>query len=66
MTDLSEETIELTTEQLEEMLDDALDVIALALPDDAGDEYWRSLRDEVERRSQEMMAAANDDDGSED
>lgn len=60
MTDFEQDTIELTTEQLEEMVDDALDVIALALPDDAGDEYWRALRAEVERRAQEMYAEGDD------
>ncbi|MFC3078134.1 hypothetical protein ACFODL_08555 [Phenylobacterium terrae] len=66
MTDFSQETIELTTEQLEEMVDDALDVIALALPDDAGDEYWRALREEVERRAKEMLADVDDDEAQED
>lgn len=61
MTEISEETIELTVEQLEEMVDDALDVIALALPDDAGDDYWRALREEVERRAQQMLAEADDE-----
>jgi hypothetical protein len=61
MTEIREETIELTVEQLEEMVDDALDVIALALPDDAGDEYWRTLREEVERRAQQMLADMDDE-----
>lgn len=61
MTDFEQDTIELTTEQLEEMVDDAIDVIALALPEDAGDEYWRALRAEVERRAQEMLADVDDD-----
>ena len=61
MTEISEETIELTVEQLEEMVDDALDVIALALPEDAGDEYWRALREEVERRAEQMLAEVDDE-----
>lgn len=58
-----EETIELTVEQLEEMVDDALDVLALALPEDAGDEYWRELRQEVERRAEQMLEEDGDDAG---
>lgn len=58
-----EETIELTVEQLEEMVDDALDVLALALPEDAGDEYWRELRQEVERRAEHMLEEDGDDAG---
>lgn len=61
MTDHGEETIELTVEQLEEMVDDALDVLALALPEDAGDEYWRELRQEVERRAKLMLEEDDDD-----
>lgn len=61
MTEFEHDTIELTTEQLEEMVDDALDVLALALPDEAGDEYWRALRAEVERRAQEMLAEVDDE-----
>ncbi|HEY9218914.1 MAG TPA: hypothetical protein VIO94_12745 [Phenylobacterium sp.] len=62
MTDTPEDTIELTIEQLEEMVDDAIDVLALALPEDAGDEYWRTLRDEVERRAAAMLEADDEDD----
>ncbi|HEX2560260.1 hypothetical protein [Phenylobacterium sp.] len=65
MTDFEQDTIELTTEQLEEMVDDAIDVLALALPEEAGDEYWRALRAEVERRAQEMLAEVDDEDAAE-
>lgn len=64
MTDMNDddEAIEITEEQLEEMVEDAIDVLALALPDDAGDEYWRTLREEVERRSRDMIAAVEAED----
>jgi hypothetical protein len=50
-----DEWVELSDEELEEMLDDAIDVLAMSLPEGADDDYWRRLREVVESRSREML-----------
>ena len=45
---------EITQEELEEMLEEAIDVIAMTLPEEAGDEYWKALRELVEARAREF------------
>ena len=55
MTDASDD-IELTDEDLQQMLDEAIDIIAMTLPTEAGDEYWATFRQIVEARAQEMDA----------
>ncbi|MDB5458946.1 MAG: hypothetical protein JWO72_687 [Caulobacteraceae bacterium] len=50
-----DEWVELSDEELEEMLEDAIDVLAMSLPEEADDDYWRRLREVVEARSREML-----------
>lgn len=56
-----DETIEISEEELEEMVEEAIDILALALPEGADDSYWAALRDKVERRSAEMLVESDDD-----
>jgi hypothetical protein len=60
MTDATEE---LDPDELDEMFEAAIDVLALTLPEDAADEHWRRIRELVEERAAEM---AQDDDASDD
>lgn len=58
MTDETEdldETIELSEEELHEMVEEALDILALTLPDEAGDDYWAEIRATVEKRAADML-----------
>lgn len=55
------EQYELTEEDLQEMLEEAIDVIAMTMPQDAGDEYWSALRQLVESRARELLEAEDDD-----
>jgi hypothetical protein len=58
MTDMNDdmpETIEISDEELEEMVEEALDILALALPDDADDAYWAQVRATVEQRAADLM-----------
>ncbi len=52
------EVEEISEEEFEAMLDEAIDVIALALPDDAEDEYWANFRRIVEQRAKAMGDSA--------
>jgi len=60
---MTDEQIEITEEDLQEMLEEAIDIIAMTLPEDAGDEYWTQFRSLVEERAREILAedAAEDD-----
>jgi hypothetical protein len=62
MSEMSEEPEELTDEDLQEMLDEAIDVIAMTLPEDAGDEYWSTFRQLVESRAKEILEEYPDED----
>jgi hypothetical protein len=37
------------------MVEEALDILALALPDDADDAYWAQVRATVEQRAADLM-----------
>jgi hypothetical protein len=67
MTDLSDddEVIEVSEEDLAEMVEEARDILALALPEDADDAWWRELREDVERRAQAMADGGEDEDEDE-
>ena len=55
MAENPDDEIELSDEDLQEMLEEAIDVLAMTLPENAGDEYWRTLRQLVEQRAQELL-----------
>lgn len=57
-----DEPIDLSDEDLEQMLEEAIDIIAMTMPEDASDEYWSTFRKLVEQRAAEMMAADDDED----
>lgn len=61
MTDV-DETVEISEEELNEMVEEAKDIIALALPEDAGDAYWAELRADIERRAADMLVEDDDED----
>lgn len=67
MTDLSDddEVIEVSEEDLAEMVEEARDILALALPEDADDAWWRELREDVERRAQAMADGGENEDEDE-
>ncbi|RAK56562.1 hypothetical protein [Phenylobacterium deserti] len=52
---MTDEQTELTEEDLQEMLEEAIDIIAMTLPEDAGDEYWTQFRALVEDRAREIL-----------
>lgn len=52
-----DETIELSEEEIQEMVDEALDMLALTLPDDADDAWWAEVRATVEQRAAAMLVA---------
>lgn len=60
MSQADDEPIEISEEELEAMVAEAIDIIALALPDDADDAYWASFRQRVESRAREIMVDAGD------
>ena len=62
MPQADEEPIEVSEEELEAMVAEAIDIIALALPDDADDEYWAAFRQRVERRAKEIVIDDEDAD----
>jgi hypothetical protein len=61
MSDMTEETVEISDEELEEMVEEALDILALALPDDADDAYWAQVRATVEQRAADLMVEVPDE-----
>ena len=61
-TDDDDDTVEISEEELAEMVEEAIDIIALALPEDADDSYWAALRQKVERRAAEMLVEPDEDD----
>jgi hypothetical protein len=55
MSEAEDDSVELSEDELQELVDEAIDIIALSLPEDADDDYWRAFRETVERRAREML-----------
>lgn len=60
--DDTDDAVEISEEDLAEMVEEAIDIIALALPEDADDSYWAALRAKVERRAAEILVDPDEDD----
>jgi len=62
---MTDATDELDPDELDEMFEAAIDVLALTLPEDAADEHWQRIRELVEQRAAEMAEDVDEGDDAE-